>query len=190
MTNATIDKYLINQLLVATPSLQDPYFCNTVILICEQNSESTVGLIINRHLNLTIKNIFEQMKIDFVEKDIKEIPILQGGPIQPERGFVIHSPIGNWNSTMETNTDFFITTSRDILEAMAKGEGPENAIIALGYAGWEPKQLMQEIVENSWINCPATSEIIFDLPASKRWLAALKHIGINPINIVDESGHA
>ena len=190
MSKITIDQYLNDQMLIASPALQDPYFAKTVTLLCEQSAHSTVGLVINRPLNLTINNVLKQMKIEFNEKNVKNIPIMQGGPMQPERGFVIHSPKGSWESTIKASGGFFITTSRDILESLAKGTGPDIVMIVLGYTGWEPKQLMQEIIENSWINCPATKELIFDTSSPKKWHAALESIGANPIHITDEPGHA
>lgn len=181
---------LLDQLIVSMPTMTDPIFEHTIIYICEHNAEGAIGLILNRPIQMNATDIFQQMNIKYDKEKANKYQIMVGGPMQPERGFVLHSPFGKWKSSLQTGNKFVITTSKDILEALAIGEGPEEAMIVLGYSSWDGEQLIQEIMDNAWINCPATRELIFDTPSNKRWAAALNSIGINHSNIQSKSGHA
>ncbi len=181
---------LLDQLIISMPSMQDPFFNRSVIYICEHTPEGAIGLILNRLMQVDIFNIFEQMKIKYERNKVNEFPIMIGGPLQPERGFILHPPCGKWKSSLQTSKEYVITTSKDILEAIAVGKGPKEALIILGYSGWDGEQLTQEILDNDWINCSATRELLFEIPINKRWKAALKTIGIEHTNIQHQPGHA
>ncbi len=181
---------LENHFLIAMPNLSDPNFHRTVTYICEHNKDGAIGIIINRPMGMQLAEVFTQMDIQVTREDVGKMNLLYGGPIQPERGFVIHRPIGQWRSSLKTSASLAVTTSQDILEAFAKGEGPKDAIIALGYAGWGPKQLEAELIENVWLSISASEEILFDVPFDQRWEAAAKEIGIDIHTLSNEIGHA
>jgi len=186
MTEAT---FLNNQLLIAMPSLQDPNFNRSVTYICEHNQYGAVGIMINRPTDTYLSYILEHLKITADEQKVKEMPLLYGGPVQQSQGFIIHRPVGHWRSTLEISKDIAITTSQDILEAIAHGKGPEDVLIALGYAGWEAEQLEQEIRDNSWLNCPATPELLFNIPFSERWTISASLLGIDFNQLSSDVGH-
>ena len=160
--------YLNNQLLIAMPAMGDPNFAQTVALICDHSSEGALGLILNKPLPMRMGQVFEQLDIDLGEAALRERPVLRGGPMQTDRGFVVHRAGGEWDSTLIVSDALHVTTSRDILAAMAKGQGPGEGIIALGYAGWGGGQLEQEIRANAWLNAPVDLGVIFDLPFESR----------------------
>lgn len=185
---------LTGHFIIAMPGLLDENFNHTVTYICEHDENGTFGITINRETDITVDEIISQMEI---ETDHNERPeqsthqtIYMGGPVQQGRGFILHKPLGNWSSTLKINDDIALTTSRDILEAIARNEGPENAIIALGYAGWGAGQLEQELAANTWLSCPAEEQIIFNTPASKRWQAAADLLGVDMQLLSNQSGHA
>lgn len=181
---------LSNHFLIAMPTLSDPYFNHSVIYLCEHSEKGAVGIVINRPLDLNLTDVFEQMEISSVNLMANEIRVLCGGPVHPERGFVLHKPGGQWRSSLEMNSEICVTTSRDILEAIAKNEGPDHMVISLGYASWTPGQLEKEIKENAWLACPVSSDIVFSLPYEQRWHAALQLIGVNSVHLSSKIGHA
>lgn len=182
---------LNNKLLIATPALGGSGFEKTVVYICEHNEHGAVGLVINQPLDHPLSFVFEQMGLDVVEPSANQIPLLFGGPMQPERGFVIHRPDkSEWRSSIAIQNDVTITTSRDVLRALASGAGPDSPMVALGYAGWSREQLELELQQNSWLLCPFESSILFDVPFDKRWHVAASSIGFD-INILSSDvGHA
>jgi putative transcriptional regulator len=182
--------YLTNQLLIAMPSMGDPNFAQTVALVCEHSASGALGLILNRPLPMRMKEIFEQLEIELGKGPLSERPVLRGGPMQTDRGFVVHRAGGDWDSTMEVSDTIHVTTSRDILAAMARGEGPQEAVVALGYAGWGGGQLEDEIRANAWLNVPVEAGIIFDLPFESRWHAAGRLLGVELSRISPISGNA
>ncbi|MFQ5469268.1 MAG: YqgE/AlgH family protein [Gammaproteobacteria bacterium] len=184
------DISLTNQFLIAMPSLEDPNFFHSVTYICEHNHEGAMGIVINRPLDIELGEVFEQMDIDSEDPDINESPIYLGGPVQNERGFVIHRPHGVWESILRVTDDIGVTSSRDILEAIATGRGPEKSLIALGYAGWGAGQLEKEISDNTWISTPADTSIIFDTPYEQRWHAAAALTGVDLTRLSADVGHA
>lgn len=150
-----------------------------------------MGLQINRLSDYRLGDVLSHMDLSSELADVIEAPVLVGGPMQPERGFVLHSPGGQWESTFRITDQISVTTSRDILAAMAIGEGPHQALVALGYAGWGAGQIEQELLENSWLTTPANQQILFDTPMDERWDAAAALLGIgNPINLASYSGRA
>ena len=184
------EHYLGNHLLIAMPSLQDVNFDHTVSLICEHNEEGAMGFVLNRPTALPIQELFDHMDIAVtVPLDPKQV-LHNGGPVQPERGFVIHSPIGEWESTLELTPEIGVTASRDILFAIANGYGPEKQLITLGYAGWGEGQLEQEFSKNNWLNVAATAELVFDTEDSILWKKSADQIGIDTTTLPAPAGHA
>jgi len=176
--------------LIAMPAMDDPNFAQGVTLLCQHNDEGAMGLMINRVSEFTLGEVLEQMQIVTESKQLADIPVLIGGPVQPDRGFVLHDDPREWSSTLRFGNGLAVTTSRDILEAMAKGEGPKNAVITLGYAGWTAGQLEEEIVANAWLTVEADQAILFHTPITDRWQAAAKSLGINLAQVTDYSGRA
>lgn len=183
--------YLHNQFLVAMPSLADPNFAQTVTLICEHNARGALGIVLNRPLSMRLGDVFEQLDLPRHDQSGADQRILRGGPVQGDRGFVLHVPKGEWDSTLKVSDSLHVTTSRDILVAMAGGQGPRQTVMALGYAGWEAGQLEDEIRSNAWLNVPADdSSIIFDVPFEQRWHAAARLLGVDLGRISASAGHA
>ena len=181
---------LTNQFLIAMPGLADSNFYHTVTYICAHNEEGAMGIVINRPLELTLNEVLEQMNITTHSDLIAHIPVYQGGPVQADRGFVLHQPIRKWDYSIEICNAIGIATSRDILKAIANGEGPENSLVALGYAGWGAGQLEREIRDNVWFNAPADISIIFKTPTEHRWEAAVALTGVDLDKLSSDVGHA
>jgi putative transcriptional regulator len=182
--------YLNNQFLIAMPGLFDPHFFHTVTYLCQHNQEGALGIVINRPTGMKLKDIFDQMNIACDIEQIRDTPIFAGGPVQQERGFVIHSPCEQqWDSSIATAENINLTSSRDILEAIARGQGPLHYLIALGYAGWGSGQLEKEIIENAWLNTPCGETILYDVPVSQRWNAAASQLGIDISRLTAPAGH-
>jgi putative transcriptional regulator len=182
--------YLTNQLLIAMPTMGDPNFAQTVALVCDHNERGALGLILNKPLPMRMSEIFEQLEIDIKAGPLSDRQVLRGGPMQTDRGFVVHRAGGDWDSTLKVSDTLHVTTSRDILAAMARGEGPSEAVVALGYAGWDGGQLEEEIRANAWLSAPVESAIIFDLPFESRWHAAARLLGVELSRISPISGNA
>jgi putative transcriptional regulator len=182
--------YLTNQLLIAMPAMGDPNFSQTVALICDHNAQGALGLILNKPLPMRMGEIFEQLEIEIEEGPLIERQVLRGGPMQTDRGFVVHRAGGEWDSTLKVSDAIHVTTSRDILAAMARGKGPGEAVVALGYAGWDGGQLEDEIRANAWLCAPVEAGIIFDLPFESRWHAAARLLGVELSRISSISGNA
>jgi len=168
----------------------DPNFAQSVALVCEHSARGALGLIVNKPLPMRMSEIFEQMDIDVPDSQLRNCPVLRGGPMQTDRGFVVHPAQGTWDSTLIISDTLHVTTSRDILHAMSQGTGPSNAVLALGYAGWDGGQLEAEIRANSWLNAPIDTSIIFDLPFESRWQAAGRLLGIELSRLSSLSGNA
>lgn len=181
---------LASQLLIAMPGMADPHFSSTVTLICEHNDEGALGIVINRPLTLTLGGLFEQLELTEADPATAENPVLMGGPVGPERGFVLHDTANQYENSLPVSDDICLTLSRDIIDAMATGTGPAKSLVALGYAGWEAGQLESEMLANSWLNVPASTDIVFDLPFIDRWTAAASAIGIDLSRMSPDAGHA
>lgn len=179
-----------NQFLIAMPALADPNFHRTVTLICEHNDEGAMGIVINRALEITMSEVLVQLDVSEFQPDLDQHPVLQGGPVQESNGFVIHQPLGQWQADLEIGTDLGVSASKEILQAIARGEGPEQWLLALGFAGWGPGQLEREITENAWLNGPVDRDILFRLPLEQRWQAAAEHLGVDLTKISGDAGHA
>ncbi|WP_456415722.1 YqgE/AlgH family protein [Thiolapillus sp.] len=181
---------LTNHFLIALPTLQDPNFSRTVTYICEHSREGTMGIIINRPSTLQLTDILHHMDIQESERTPSEMPVYIGGPVQEDRGFLLHSPAKPWDSTLFIGDELAVTTSQDLVRSLAKGEGPEDVFFALGYAGWGPGQLEQELQQDAWIFGPASKEILFHTPVDQRWEAAARLAGVDVNLISNIGGHA
>lgn len=181
---------LKNHFLIAMPGMTDPTFTKTVILICEHNDEGALGLIINRAIEMTMGNLMENLKIPAHLLEHQDTPVYLGGPVQTERGFVLHCPVGKWQTTITIDDNVGLTTSRDILESFAKNELPEQWMVTLGHAGWSAGQLENEMAQNAWLSVPADYSIVFDLPVEKRFEAAINLVTNNMASLSTVVGHA
>jgi putative transcriptional regulator len=181
---------LTNHLLIAMPSLLDPNFAQTVVIICEHTERAALGIVLNKPLPMHLSDVLTQMKLEPSTEHIASQPVLRGGPVHTDRGFVVHRPGGQWDHTHKVSETIQVTTSRDVLAAMARGEGPADAFIALGYAGWESGQLEREIRENAWTSMPVDARVVFDLPYEERWIGAWRLLGIDVDRLSLVAGHA
>ncbi len=181
---------LTNHFLIAMPNMADPYFAKSLTYICDHNENGALGIVVNRPIELTLSGLFEQIGLELPEEGKAEQPVFFGGPVQMDRGFVLHQPLGNWQSTLAMNEVFGLTTSKDILVAVGEGRGPEKMLITLGYAGWEAGQLESEIAQNAWLTVEASAEIIFAMAPELRYDAAIHMLGIDLGNLSGEAGHA
>lgn len=181
---------LENHFLIAMPALKDSYFDKTVTYICEHNDEGAMGLIINLPVNVTINDLLDQLEEDIPKSDNLTQLVLTGGPVSTDKGFVLHSPQSGWSSSLALSDDVMITTSKDILMALGSDKAPENFMVTLGYAGWGPGQLEEEIQENTWLTTPSNSEILFKTPIKDRWQKATEMLGIDIAHLSSDVGHA
>lgn len=182
--------FLTHHFLLAMPSLTDPQFQHTVTYVCEHSEQGAMGIILNRPAELSMADIFSQMSITPKDTSSADLPLHYGGPVNQDRGFVIHSPAISFESTMPVSDDIAVTTSRDIIAAIATGEGPEHLFVALGYAGWEAGQLEAELSDNAWLSTPADPAVIFDTAWDKRWQRAAGLLGVDPQFLTGQAGHA
>jgi putative transcriptional regulator len=182
--------FLTNQFLIAMPGMDDPNFAQTVTLVCEHSERGALGIIINRPLTMDLGEVFEQLGLDASQSQVSRQSVLLGGPVQTDRGFVLHSPGAGFESTLPVSERLHLTTSRDILDALASGHGPARAIVALGYAGWDAGQLEDEMARNAWLTVPVDVSLLFDVPAEDRWQAAGRLLGINLLHLSSDAGHA
>lgn len=183
--------HLNNKLLIATPALLDSSFSKAVVYICEHNEYGAVGLIINQPMEQSLSFVFEQMDVTVTDSRASRIPLLYGGSVQPERGFVIHRPgRGIWRSSLMVEDQVSITTSRDVLRALAVGDGPEDPMVALGYTGWSQGQLEAELQQNTWLLSPFAPSILYEVPFDQRWQMAASSIGVDIHSMSSDIGHA
>lgn len=189
--STTIDGYLNNQLLVAMPGMLDPNFARSVTLLCQHTSEGAIGITINRESTFTLGEIFDQLDLPCEDEALRSQTILDGGPVSPERGFVLHRPGGDFESSMDLSGGAVaVTTSRDVLAAIAAGEGPDEYLVALGYAGWTDGQLENELRENAWLSVPTDEAILFEAPLRERWNRAVGNLGIDIGSLHEHGGRA
>lgn len=182
---------LANHLLVAMPGQKDLVFAESVIYVCDYHELGTVGLMINRPTEFSVRLLVDQLEIKTVPQKSHDKPLMFGGPVQPERGFVIHRPVGNWRSSLLLLKDeVTVTTSNDIIESIVTGGGPDDALVTLGYVGWDSSQLEQEIIDNMWLVCPFKAELLYDVPFDERWKEAALTIGVHMDQLISGSGHA
>lgn len=186
---------LTGQFLIAMPAMQDPFFSKTVTFICTHNEDGAMGVVLNRPMQITLDHLFNQIDIVCEHPTIADIPVFFGGPVQTERGFVLHSPSVEYNSTMQINESVALTTSKDILESTAQSIGPDKILIALGYAGWSAGQLEEEMSKNAWLSVnvsqpKAFNDLIFNLPYDEKLPLAMRLMGVDFATLSDVAGHA
>ncbi|MBC3831056.1 YqgE/AlgH family protein [Undibacterium amnicola] len=185
---------LSNHFLIAMPSMLDPIFGGTVIYLCEHNARGAMGMVINRPTDMTIAELFDridlQLEIIPNSHPLGQRPVLFGGPVQSDRGFVLHANVGQFSSSLKVSDDISFTTSRDILESLAAGEAPQRLLLSIGYAGWDAGQLEKEILANGWLTVPADLGVMFDTPVEERFDAAMKLLGFDPLMLASVAGHA
>src|SRR5450631_1085871 len=186
-----------NQFLIAMPGLREGAFAGTVIYLCEHTEKGALGLVINKPIDIKLKNLFEKVELSLDRADLADTPVYFGGPVQTERGFVLHEPAegeegmaGPYSSSLQIPGGLAMTTSKDVLEALANGAGPKKILVTLGYSGWGAGQLEDEMSRNGWINVGAEPGIIFDTPVEQRYDKALSLLGIDPNMLSQEAGHA
>jgi len=191
MSKTSADRInLTNQFLIAMPGMADSNFTGTVIYCCEHSEQGALGLVINRPTDIDMKSLFERIDLKLESATLESLPVYYGGPVQTERGFVLHEPAGDYTSSMVVPGGLEMTTSKDVLEAVASGKGPKKFLLTLGHAGWAAGQLEQEIAQNGWLTVEADPSIVFDVPYEQRLEAALGLLGVSLTMLSGEAGHA
>ncbi|GIU42486.1 YqgE/AlgH family protein [Shewanella algidipiscicola] len=182
---------LQHHLLIAMPSLHDTFFERSVIYLCEHNAQGAMGLMINRPIGIDVNELLRQMNLNEVNNiDSINSEVLLGGPVEQEKGFVLHTPQDQWSNSQRINDEIMLTTSRDVLASLGSHNAPDNFIVALGYAGWGRQQLEQELSENSWLTIPASVDILFNTPHEQRWQKATQTLGFDIGQLCNQIGHA
>jgi putative transcriptional regulator len=187
---------LTNQFLIAMPGMADDNFAGSVVYLCEHTDKGALGLVINKPIDIKLKNLFEKVELTLERPDLEDEPVYFGGPVQTERGFVLHEHSSGSDSGTYTSSIVIpgggleMTTSKDVLEAMAHGAGPKKVLVTLGYSGWGAGQLEDEIGRNGWLTVDAAPEVIFDTPVAQRYQRALQLLGIDPRMLCGDAGHA
>ena len=176
--------------LIAMPALEDPYFAHALVYICEHNENGALGIIVNRPIDMDLAGLFDKIDLKLEAENLAKLPVYFGGPVQLDRGFVLHRPVGQWQSTLAVNSEVGLTSSRDVLNSVGSEGLPAEILVTLGYAGWEAGQLENELAQNSWLTVPAKAEILFDLPPEERLPAAMQNLGISFTQLSDVAGHA
>jgi putative transcriptional regulator len=182
--------YLEQQFLIAMPGMEDPNFSRGVTLLCQHNKEGALGITINHPSDFSLLDVLNQIGLTSGDDRLAAMPVYEGGPVHRERGFVLHSGDSEWESSMTIGPGIAVTTSRDVLQAVAEGSGPDKFLVALGYAGWGPGQLEEEMRENAWLNVMARADIVFDYPPEQRWEQAVASLGFNASSLQPIGGHA
>jgi putative transcriptional regulator len=176
------------------PAMADPNFSRTLTYICEHNADGAIGIIVNRPMDMSLAGLFDRVSIPLeneqTEARFAGLPVYFGGPVQTDRGFVLHRPAGHWQSSLSVSDDIALTSSRDILQSMGSTGEPAEVLVSLGYAGWTAGQLEWELSQNAWLTVAAEAGIIFDMPAEERLPAAMQLLGIDFANLSEVAGHA
>ena len=181
---------LTHHFLIAMPNMVDPYFAKSLTYICEHNDQGALGVVVNRPIDLSLQALFERINLKLEPYELHDLPVYFGGPVQTDRGFVLHQPVGEWHSTLKVRNSLGLTTSKDILEAVGKGSGPAKMLVTLGYSGWAAGQLEHELGQNAWLTVEAGEQIIFDLPAEEKLPAAMELLGVDFASLSEDTGHA
>ena len=181
---------LVDKCLIGTPAIKDPIFASRLVYMCEHSTEGSMGLVINHPAEQTLEQIFEQLDIECADIDILNLPVFIGGPVKLQQGFVLHSPDGEWEKTMAVGPNIHLTSSRDILEAIAHGHGPADFLTLLGFSGWAPGQLERELQENSWLTAKASHEITYSPDIDRKWQMAFDTLGFDIDSLSPTTGNA
>ncbi|HTP62452.1 MAG TPA: YqgE/AlgH family protein [Burkholderiales bacterium] len=194
MTSSVSSINLTNHFLIAMPNMADPYFSKSLTYVCEHNDQGALGIVVNRPIDMTLLALFERLSLSMEDPARADAPVYFGGPVQTDRGFVLHLPAGEWQATLKVTVGqggaIGLTTSKDILEAVGRGEGPSKMLVSLGYAGWSAGQIEHELKQNAWLTVEARDAILFDLPPDERLPAAMKLLGLDYARLADQAGHA
>jgi putative transcriptional regulator len=181
---------LTDHFLIAMPAMEDPYFAKSVVYIAEHNDQGALGVIVNHPIDMTLSALFRRIELPLVSGGMDDSPVFFGGPVQTDRGFVLHRPLGKWQSTLAVNSEIGLTTSRDVLESAGQAGYPSDIVVTLGYSGWGGGQLEHEISQNAWLTVRADPRILFDLPYEERFSSALELLGVDLANLAGQAGHA
>jgi len=181
---------LRNHFLIAMPAMADPFFAKSLTYVCEHNEQGALGIVVNRPIKLTLSELFAQIQVPLNPSELQDMPVHFGGPVQTDRGFVLHEPTGQWQSTLSISDKIGLTTSKDILQAVGEGQGPHNLLVTLGYAGWSQGQLEDELSQNAWLTVAASEQILFRMSAEERLPAALALLGVDYASLSEDAGHA
>ena len=181
---------LTDHFLIAMPAMEDPYFAKSLVYVAEHSDQGTLGVIVNRPIDMTLSALFQRIELPFVSGTLADLPVFFGGPVQTDRGFVLHRPLGAWQSTLAVNAEIGLTTSRDVLQSVGQAGYPGDLVVTLGYSGWASGQLEHEISQNAWLTVPADPRILFELPYEERLPSALELLGIDLANLAGQAGHA
>ena len=176
--------------LIAMPNMADPHFTRTLTYIAEHNDQGALGIIVNRPIDMSLTTLFERIEVPLEAEGFANQPVYFGGPVQTDRGFVLHRPLGDWHSTLKVSDEIGLTSSRDVLQAIGASGEPRDVLVTLGYAGWAAGQLEQELLDNAWLTVPADMAIVFDLPPEERLVAAMQKLGVDFANLSEVAGHA
>ncbi len=181
---------LTHHFLIAMPAMADPNFARTLTYICNHDKDGALGLVVNRPIDMTLSTLFEQIELPLADDILRTAPVHYGGPVQADRGFVLHRPLGNWTSTLAISDELGLTTSKDVLAALGRGDGPHDILVSLGYAGWSGGQLEHELGQNAWLTVEADPDLLFAVPAEERLPAAIRLLGIDLSRLSEDVGHA
>lgn len=184
------DFSLVNKCLLATPAIKDPLFASSLVYMCEHSENGSMGLVINHPTDQHLDEIFEQLNIPCADENIRNQPLYIGGPVQLEQGFILHKDPGDWQKSIGISSDIHLTSSVDILEAIAQGKGPADYLVMLGFSGWSPGQLESELQDNAWLTATADANLLFHLNADDKWQAAFDTLGFDLSNLSPVSGNA
>jgi putative transcriptional regulator len=181
---------LTDHFLIAMPAMEDPFFARSLVYIAEHNGHGALGVIVNRPIDMTLSTLFQRIELPLMPGNMDQLPVFFGGPVQTDRGFVLHRPLGKWQSTLAINSEIGLTTSRDVLESAGQAGYPSDMVVTLGYSGWGSGQLEHEIGQNAWLTVPADPRILFDLPYEERLSSALELLGVDFAHLAGQAGHA
>lgn len=181
---------LTGHFLIAMPAMADKNFARTLTLVCEHNEQGALGVIVNRPIDMSLEDLFERIDMSLESPRFQGQPVYFGGPVQTDRGFVLHRPVGSWQSTLAVNAHVGLTSSRDILQAVARDGKPQDILVSLGYAGWAAGQLEQELAQNAWLTVPAKPHILFEQPYEDRLASAMELLGVDFTRLIEDAGHA
>ncbi len=184
---STLD--LTDHFLIAMPGMMDPVFSKCLLYICEHHDQGALGLVVNKPIAMNLASMLGEIGIKSSNESFEKIPVYFGGPVEMERGFVLHKPMGQWQSTIPVTESLGLTTSKDILQSLGAGSGPGQILVALGYAGWAPGQIEHELSQNAWLSLRASGEILFEIPPEERLPAALKMLGVSWASLSESAGH-
>ena len=181
---------LTHHFLIAMPAMADPYFARSLTYVCEHNKHGALGVVVNKPIDLTLQGLLERLSLGITDAELAGEAVLFGGPVQTDRGFVLHAPPGEWQSTLRVRDEIGLTTSKDILEAVSRGDGPRKLLVTLGDAGWSAGQLEHELSQNAWLTVEANEPIMFDTPVEERLPRAMELLGLDFARLADVAGHA